>query len=242
VDAGPASRAHLDLHIHSSASYDSLASPADLARVAAERGLSHIAITDHERIDGALRARDAAPEGLTVIVGEEVHTREGDLIALYLERPVPPGLPVLETVAAIHEQGGLAGIPHPFDRWRSSGLAGLLEERLAPLLAEIDYLEAFNGRVPYATANERAAALAAAHHLPGIASSDAHSLLEVGVAYTILPGPIESAAELKSALPQARLVTGRSALLLRAAMPLIKTVQALRGNRRIRPAPGSGAR
>lgn len=242
MDGEPASRAHLDLHIHSSVSYDSLASPEGLVRVAAERGLSHIALTDHERIDGALRARDVAPEGLTVIVGEEVHTREGDLIALYLERAVPPGLPVLETVAAIHEQGGLAGIPHPFDRWRSSGLAGLPEERLATLLAEIDYLEAFNGRVPYAAANERAAALAAAHGLPGIASSDAHSLLEVGVAYTILPGPIDSAAELKAALPQARLITGRSALLLRAAMPLIKAVQALRGNRRIRPAPGSGAR
>lgn len=237
-----ASRAHLDLHCHSSASYDSLASPAGMARVAAERGLTHLAITDHERIDGALRARDAAPEGLTVIVGEEVHSRDGDLIALYLERPVPPGLPALETVAAIHEQGGLAGIPHPFDRWRSSGLAGLPEERLAPLLAEMDYLEAFNGRVPYAAANERAAALASAHGLPGIASSDAHTLLEVGVAYTILPGPIDSAAELKAALPEARLVTGRGALLLRAAMPLFKVVQALRGNRRVRPASGSGAR
>lgn len=242
MSAGPASRAHLDLHCHSSASYDSLASPEGLVRVAAERGLTHLAITDHERIDGAVRARDAAPEGLTVIVGEEVHSRDGDLIALYLERPVPPGLPALETVAAIHDQGGLAGIPHPFDRWRSSGLAGLQEELLAPLLAEIDFLEAFNGRVPYSAANERAAALAAAHGLPGIASSDAHTLLEVGIAYTILPGPIDSAAELKAALPEARLVTGRGALLLRAAMPLFKVVQALRGNRRVRPASGSGAR
>lgn len=239
---GPASRAHLDLHCHSSASYDSLASPAGLARAAAERGLTHLAITDHERIDGALRAREAAPEGLTVIVGEEVHSREGDLIALYLERPVPPGLSALETVAAIHEQGGLVGIPHPFDRWRSSGLAALPEERLASLLAEIDYLEAFNGRVPYAAANERAAALAAAHGLPGIASSDAHTVLEVGIAYTILPGPIDSAAELKAALPEARLVTGRGALLLRVAMPVFKAIQALRGNRRVRPASGSGAR
>ena len=73
--SGP--RSFADLHAHSRASFDSLASPASLVRTAAARGLTHLAITDHDRIDGALEARDRAAElalGISVIVGEEVRT------------------------------------------------------------------------------------------------------------------------------------------------------------------------
>ena len=232
---------HADLHCHSSASYDSLASVAGLVRVAAERGLTHLAITDHERIDGALAARDLAPAELTVIVGEEIRCAVGDAIGLYLERPVAPGMSLLDTAAAIHEQGGLMGIPHPFDRWRSSSLASLRDAELESVLPQLDFIEAFNGRIPFGSVNERAADFAREHGLPGVASSDAHSLLEVGVAYTRLPGPIRSAAELKAALPHAQLMPGRGSMVVRAAMPLIKTVQAFRGNRRVRPAAGGVA-
>ena len=62
-------------------------------RAALQRGLTHLAITDHDRIDGALAARDTAPEGLSVIIGQEIRTNAGDLIGLFLERPVKPGLP-----------------------------------------------------------------------------------------------------------------------------------------------------
>ena len=81
-------------------------------------------MTDHDRIDGALAARDAAPDGLTVIVGEEIKTGDGDLIAAFLERAVPPGMSAVDTVAAVREQGGLVGIPHPFDGLRGSLLTG----------------------------------------------------------------------------------------------------------------------
>src|SRR5687768_11258007 len=104
-------RAFIDLHCHTSASFDCLSRPADVVRAAAERGLTHIAITDHDRIDGALAARAAAPDGLTVIVGEEIRTADGDLIAAFVDRAVPPGMSAVETVAAIREQGGLVGIP-----------------------------------------------------------------------------------------------------------------------------------
>src|SRR5664279_5291217 len=86
-------RSFFDLHCHTSYSFDSLARPRDQVRAAALRGLTHLAITDHDRIDGALEARDLAPEGLTVIVGEEVKTADGDLICLFLERPLAPGRP-----------------------------------------------------------------------------------------------------------------------------------------------------
>src|SRR6185436_10819733 len=90
------SRAFADLHTHSRASFDSLASPEAMLRTAASRGLTHLAITDHDRIDGAVAARDLAariaPE-VTVIVGEEIKTLDGDLVALHLTEAVPPGLP-----------------------------------------------------------------------------------------------------------------------------------------------------
>ena len=233
VDGGE--RVFADLHCHSNASFDSLSRPSDLVRVAAGRGLTHLAITDHERLDGALAARALAPEGLTVIVGEEVRSVEGDVIGLYLERAVPPGLSALETIAAIHEQGGLAGLAHPFDRLRRSGLARLPGERLAELVEAIDYLEAWNARVPRAALNERARAFAAERRLPGVAVSDAHASMEVGVAYTRLAGPIDGASELRAALAGATLVVGRASFLVRAVTPLATLVQRGRGNGRIRP-------
>ena len=228
-------RLFADLHCHSSASFDSLSKPADLVRVAAERGLTHLAITDHERIDGALAARDLVPDGLTIIVGEEIRSADGDVLGLYLERAVPPGLSATETIAAIHEQGGLAGIPHPFDRFRASGLAGLPDDRLAEVAAAVDFVETWNARVPSAATNERARAFAAAHGLPGAASSDAHTLVEVGVASTNLAGPITGPTELRAALGTAMLTTGRASYLVRGLTPVNKLVNRLHGNVRIRP-------
>ena len=85
--------------------------------------MTHLAITDHDRIDGALAARAAAPAGLHVIVGEEVRTADGDLIAVFLERGRRArARSPAETIAAVRAQGGLVGIPHPFDRFRDSML------------------------------------------------------------------------------------------------------------------------
>jgi hypothetical protein len=230
------SRAFVDLHCHTNASFDSLSSPADVVRAAAERGLTHLAITDHDRIDGALAARDAAPAGLTVIVGEEIRTADGDLIAVFLERPIPPGLPAADAIAAAREQGGLVGIPHPFDRFRGSlgrdGERAAALDALAPL---VDWVEAYNPRIVGGSGNERAADLAARHGLPGVAVSDAHSIVEVAVAYTAMSGDPATAEGLRSALASAELVPGRASFVVRAFTPVAKAVQRLRGNRRIRP-------
>jgi predicted metal-dependent phosphoesterase TrpH len=229
-------RSFLDLHCHSSASFDSLTDPAHLVAKARRVGLTHLAITDHERVDGALRARDLAGDDLTVIVGEEVRTSAGDMIGLYLERAVPRGMSPAETAQAIREQGGVVGLPHPFDRFRSSGgsqasaAVGGIEE----LVAAVDYVEVHNARA-YGSANPQAAELARAHELPGVASSDAHSLMELGVAYTILPGAVDGPTGLTALLPDAQLVTGRASYIVRLLTPAAKLVQRLRGNRRIEP-------
>jgi predicted metal-dependent phosphoesterase TrpH len=231
-------RAFLDLHCHTSASFDSLAKPADVMRAARSRGLTHLAITDHDRIDGAVAARDSAPEGLTVIIGEEVKTADGDLICVFLERAIPPGLSAMETVAAAREQGALVGIPHPFDRMRGSLLKDARMTSLAPL---VDWVETHNARL-IGKGNDAAAEFAQEHGLPGIAVSDAHSVLEVAVAYVALDGDPSTPAGLLAALGGAELVPGRASYVVRLWTPVAKGIQRLRGNGRIRPiAPEPGS-
>ncbi len=191
-------RSVIDLHCHTDASFDCLAAPASVVRAAATRGLTHLAITDHDRIDGALRARDAAPPGLTVIIGEEVRTIQGDLICLFLESAIPSGMPVLETIEAARDQGALVGIPHPFDRHRASIL---LDPELEDLAGRIDWLETWNARIIAGTGNQQAAAFAEKHGLPGVAVSDAHSILEVSVAYSTMAGDPATSAGFREALP-----------------------------------------
>ena len=235
------SRAFADLHTHSRASFDSLASPAGLVRAAASRGLTHLAITDHDRIDGALEARARAAEiapGLTVIVGEEVRTADGDLICLFLERAIPPGLPAEEAIAMARDQGALVGVPHPFDRFRGSLLRDARMERLA---GQVDWIETHNARIAVGNGNVLAAEFAVGHGLPGIAVSDAHSSFEVGVAYTVLDGDPSSAAGLLAALPTADLITGRASISVRLLTPFAKVVQRARGNVRIQPAVDAAA-
>ena len=232
-------RSFIDLHCHTNASFDSLSDPAKVVRAAATRGLTHLAITDHDRIDGALRARDAAPDGLTVIVGEEIRTADGDLIALFLERAVAPHRPARETIEEVRAQGGLVGIPHPFDRFRGSMLK---DPRLEAMAAMVDWVEAHNARVVGGTGNERAQQFALEMGLPGVAVSDAHSIIEVGVAYTALDGDPSTPEGLLAALTNVELVPGRASYIVRSLTPVAKLINRARGNRRVSPpSPAPGA-
>jgi predicted metal-dependent phosphoesterase TrpH len=225
-------RAFIDLHCHTDASFDSLSKARDVMRAAAARGLTHLAITDHDRIDGALAAREAAPEGLTIIVGEEVKTADGDLICVFLERAIPPGLSAVETIRAAREQGGLVGIPHPFDRLRGSLLRDERMEAIAPL---VDWIEGHNARL-VGNGNEQAMAFAREHGRPVVAVSDAHTTLEVAVAYTALDGDPSTPAGLLAALGTAELIPGRASYFVRVITPIAKVVQRARGRGRIQPA------
>lgn len=230
--------AFIDLHCHTAASFDSLAAPEAVVRAAAKRGLTHIVISDHDRIDGALRARNAAPDGLTVIVGEEIKTADGDLVAAFLQEAVPPGLPARDTIDAVRAQGGLVGIPHPFDRYRGSMLKDPRLEAIAPL---VDWVEAHNARVVGGAGNDRAAAFAREMGLPGVAVSDAHSVVEVGVAYTALDGDPSTPEGLLAALTNVELVPGRASYIVRLLTPVAKLVNRVRGNRRVPARPAAEA-
>ena len=224
-------RAFIDLHCHSKGSFDCLSDPRDIVKAARDRGLTHVVITDHDRIDVALAAREIAPAGLTVIVGEEVKTSDGDLICVFLDRAIPPGLSAVETIAAAREQGGLVGIPHPFDRMRGSLLRDAAMASLAPL---VDWVETHNARV-VGHGNEDAQTFALEHGLPGVAVSDAHSIMEVGVAYTALDGDPSTAAGLLAALSSVEIIPGRATFFVRLWTPIAKGVNRIRGNGRIRP-------
>ena len=182
-----------------------------------------------------MAARDLAariaPE-VTVIVGEEIKTLDGDLVALHLTEAVPPGLPADEAIASVRAQGGLIGIPHPFDQFRGSLLRDAQMERIVD---QVDWVEAHNARIAVGKGNQQAAELAVSHGKPGIAVSDAHSAFEVGVAYTVLDGDPSTADGLLAALATAQLITGRASFYVRLWTPVAKTVQRLRGNGRVRP-------
>jgi predicted metal-dependent phosphoesterase TrpH len=230
---GPA-RVFIDLHCHTRASFDSLASPTSVVRAAAERGLTHLAITDHDRIDGALEAREAAPPGLHVLVGQEIRTTNGDLIATFIDEAVPPGLSPEDTIAAVREQGGMVGLPHPFDRFRGSLLRRPPVGSLAGL---VDWVEIHNARL-IGNGNELAAVFARTEGLPGVAVSDAHSTLEVGVAYTVAEGDPSTPEGLRRALRSCQIVAGRTSYVIRALTPAAKVINRVRGNRRV---PATGA-
>jgi predicted metal-dependent phosphoesterase TrpH len=236
-DRGESGRAFIDLHCHTSASFDSLARSEAVVRAAADRGITHLAITDHDRIDGALRARDAAPPGLTVIVGEEIKTADGDLLGIFLREVVPPRMSAAETIAAIREQGGLVGVPHPFDAWRGYGRrSGADVEEIADRL---DWVEVYNARVvnrPFGSdANERAANFARGHELPALAASDSHTVMEVGVCYNAVDGDPGTPEGMLAAIRAADMHPGRATFYVRAWTPLAKMIQSMRGNGRARP-------
>jgi predicted metal-dependent phosphoesterase TrpH len=172
----------IDFHTHTSASKDSLTSPADLIRLARRRGLDRVVVTDHNTIAGALAAHALDPE--LVIVGEEIMTTRGEILAAFVTEEIPAGLSPQETIKRLRNQGGFISVSHPFDVWRSGAwkLEDLLE--ITPL---VDAIEIFNARCMTPTGNQQALEFAQGHNFPGTAGSDAHAAFELGAARLLLP-------------------------------------------------------
>ncbi|MEO8230389.1 MAG: PHP-associated domain-containing protein [Chloroflexota bacterium] len=191
-----------DLHIHSLAS-DGTASVVDiLERAAGSAALDVIAITDHERIDSAVAARALVRDkglALEVVVGEEISTRGGHLLGLFLNERVRPWRSLRSSIAAVHDQGGLAIPAHPLFPYPLCAQAAVLRRLLADPDPAVhpDALEAFNPTT-LGRSNRRVAEFIAAHGLAGIGCSDAHALGSIGQGYTTFPG--RTADELRAAI------------------------------------------
>ena len=231
-------KAFVDLHCHTSASFDCLVEPESVVRAAATRGLTHLAITDHDRIEGALRARDAAPDGLTIIVGEEVKTADGDLIALFLERAVAPGRSARETIAEVRAQGGLVGIPHPFDRFRGSMLKDPRLEAIGAVRRLGRGAQRAGRRRSGQRAGGRVRARAGAARRRRVRRAQ-H--VEVGVAYNVVDVDPSTPEGLLAALTNVELVPGRASYIVRTLTPVAKLVNRARGNGRVPVSPADSA-
>jgi predicted metal-dependent phosphoesterase TrpH len=195
--------AFADFHCHTRHSPDSRLEEDRFITLALERGLTHVAVTDHNTIEGALAVRAKAEEmgvadRLTVIPAEEVSSADGEIVALFISETIPRDLPAEVTADAIREQGGLVSVPHPFDPFRRSHITADALGRLATS-NRIDLIEVFNSRVTFSRHNQEAADFAARHGIGGVACSDSHTGMEVAMSFNTLPA-FRTAAELRAAL------------------------------------------
>ena len=215
----PTKLAFADFHIHTRFSRDSILSEERFIEKAVERGLTHVAITNHNNVEGAIAVRDKVAElGLTdrlkVILGEEVSTADGEVVGLFLTKTIPRGLSANETADEIHRQGGLVSIPHPFDPFRGSHIKEGPLRNLAEV-GKIDCVEVFNCRITLQRHNLEAAEFAKRYEIPGIAASDSHSSFEVAMAFNAMP-EFDTADELKASLLKNEWHASRSSVFIHA--------------------------
>jgi len=176
-----------DLHVHSDFSNDGLSSVEDILRSAAAKGLTGVAITDHNTTAGgrhALEVVDHVAPGLIVIPGEEVSTRQGHLIVLGITQDIAPGMTVGDTIKEARRLGGLVVVPHPYNKPRH-GMS---------IPEGADAVEVYNSRYILGMHNRMARRGAKARKLPEVSGSDAHQASLVGSAITLIkaektPGP-----------------------------------------------------
>jgi predicted metal-dependent phosphoesterase TrpH len=188
----------VEFHCHTIFSHDSLVSIDDLFRAAKEKHLDRVIITDHNRIDGALLAHEKFPE--IFVIGEEVMTSKGEILAAFVKEVIPRGLTPVETIQKLRDQGAFIWVPHPFDTARSGSWD--LEElkKIAPL---VDAIEVFNSRCINNDYNLLAANFAKVNSLLTTVGSDAHSKYELGRSTLVLPD-FNNAQELRQSLTNAR--------------------------------------
>jgi len=190
----------VDLHSHTIYSKDCLTRTAAFVAQARRLGLNKVAVTEHNRLDGALAAKALAPD--LIIVGEEIQTTQGEIIAYFVKTEVPRGLSPQETIARLRDQGAVISIPHPLDSVRRSamGLANVLT-----VIDQVDALEVLNARCVVARDNGAAATLAQQHGKLATAGSDAHTTAELGRCYLEMPPFEDNAASFLAALALAKI-------------------------------------
>jgi predicted metal-dependent phosphoesterase TrpH len=163
----------VDLHLHSHYSHDGRSSLEELIDRCAECGLDRIALTDHNTVEGALALAKLAPD--LAIVGEEVKTREGEVIGLFINSLLRAYMAPEDVMDMIHDMGGLTYMPHPFDRHR----AHFSPERIVELADRIDIIETYNAWCEPA-ANQAAARMAIDLGKVSATGSDSHAARELG--------------------------------------------------------------
>lgn len=191
-----------DLHIHSMYSYDGTASISAILKYAAEQtDLDVIAITDHDSMSGVNEAIDLAPAyHLQVVPGCEISSRDGHVLGLFIESPVPAGLSLLETVQRVGDQGGICVAAHPMAQAVNSLSFRKIREALQSPVAEkvLVGIEAFNGGLVYTRRNSLVATECSHLPLAQMGDSDAHILPLIGQGSSAFVG--HTAEDLRNAI------------------------------------------
>lgn len=188
-----------DLHIHTTYSRDGTTTVRAALKQASNVGLNVIAITDHDEIRGSLAARELAPQyRLEAIPAIEVSTREGHILALFVEEPIPAGRSLIETLLRIGDQGGIAIAPHPVNPLPKSlsmdALVGAVAHNSAKYI--LRGLEVYN--MGHQIFNHLAQKISPWLPLAKTAGSDSHVYWTVGIGQTGFAG--FTAADLRRAL------------------------------------------
>lgn len=189
----------VDMHCHTRLSADSLNDPRKLVHAAHAKGLGALCVTDHNGLANSLALSRMPDLPIKVVASEEVKSNQGEIIGYFLTELVPRGLTPEETAKRIKAQGGLVGIPHPFDTMRSA--SRLQTPALERLVSQglVDIIEVFNARSVRQQDNDRALLFAQEHDLAMSAGSDAHTLVEIGRAYVQVP-PFDTAEQFLTGL------------------------------------------
>jgi len=206
-----------DLHLHTWRSFDSWSSPARQLRALMERGFDCVAVTDHDTIRGAQEMAALAPDWFKVIIGQEIYTWDGEVLALFVQEEIPGAMTIPKTIDAVREQGGVVGVPHPMARTARSRLGADVTIRYAHLF---DFIETVNGRNTYPQDERSAHRLATQLGLPRSAGSDAHGSSAIGNSYTLMP-PFQGPADFVESLKQSIQVSMASTPLFFSALSLM---------------------
>ncbi|MDQ2693025.1 MAG: PHP domain-containing protein [Chloroflexota bacterium] len=188
---------NLEFHCHTIFSKDSLTTPEKLISVCRRKGIDRVIVTDHNTIAGARAAQALDPE--RVIVGEEIMTTCGEILAAYVSEEVPPGLTPAETIRRLRDQGAFISVSHPFDRWRNGSW---LERDLLEIIPQVDAIEVYNSRCMLPGFNRQARRFADEHGLAGTVGSDAHAAFELGQSLMVLE-PFQGPEGLKKVVRRA---------------------------------------
>jgi predicted metal-dependent phosphoesterase TrpH len=165
----------VEFHCHTIYSKDCLTRPHALLEACRRKGIDRVVVTDHNTIAGARAAHALDPE--RVIVGEEIMTTRGEILAAFVTEEIPKGLTPQETIRRLKDQGAFISVSHPFDEWRNGHWQ---EHDLLEILPDVDAIEVYNSRCMLPRFNREARQFAEKHRLAGTVGSDAHATFELG--------------------------------------------------------------
>lgn len=211
----------ITFHVHSQYSPDSILSLKKIEQICLKKGIDVAILADHNNL--ADRKPVEKFTKVKIIPGEEINTKEGEVIGIFIEEKTPPGLTPEETIRQIKGQGGLVVIPHPFDRFRRKVLN---QQSLIRNIKDIDIIEVFTARNILNKDNQKALELAKKYGKVKIIGSDAHLTSELGNTYMEFE-PFDSPRDFLEKLKEAKFYTQKASLFVH---PLSKIIKVLKRN------------